>query len=214
MENQIKLSRGNSKIYKALIWNLPSGVTCPGSTEMCSKICYARDAEVFRVNTVPPARERNLRISKREDFKDLMSAKIKRSRIKLFRIHESGDFYSQKYLDDWVAIMKENPDNIFWAYTKSWNLDFTEALKLPNFFLRYSVDATTKHYPKLSIPHAAVSAVRSDFFVCPSTLVKGHKIQCMKDCSFCIENREPLTFRPHGSRSGRVSEIENKKGTK
>jgi hypothetical protein len=209
--NPITLSRGNSKIHKALIWNLPAGRTCPGATELCKQICYAKDAEVLHNNVVPQSRSRNMELAQREDFRDLMIQKLKRARLPRMRIHESGDFFSQKYLDDWVAIMKADPKRIFWAYTKSWHLDFTEALKLPNFFLRYSVDATTKHHPSLDIPEAAVSANRDDYFVCPSTLVAGHKVQCMKDCSFCAECRKPLTFRPHGNKKGRVAKAEASK---
>lgn len=209
MENPIKLSRGNEKIYKALIWNLPALQTCPGSTELCRVICYAKDAEVLYKNVVPQSRERNLVIAKLPDFRELMIEKLKRSRLTLMRIHESGDFFNQKYLDDWVAIIKQDPGRTYWAYTKSWFLDFTEALKLPNLILRYSVDVTTVHYPKQDIPHAAVSANRDDFFVCPATLVKGHAIMCMKDCSFCTETRKPLIFRAHGGKASRVKKAED-----
>jgi hypothetical protein len=207
--NPIVLSRGNEKIARALIWNLPAGKTCPGATELCSQICYAKDAEVLHNNVVPQSRARQWDIAKRPDFRELMIAKLARARLPRMRIHESGDFYSQKYLDDWVAIILADPDRTFWAYTKSWNLDFTEALKLPNLFLRYSVDATTKHYPKQVMSYAAVSANREDFFVCPATLVKGHAIRCMEHCSFCAEKNESLTFRPHGKKASRVKKTED-----
>jgi len=211
MENPIKLSRGNGKIYKALIWNIPAGTTCPGKTELCSQICYAKDAEVLYHNVVPQSRQRQLDIAKRPDFKELMIEKLKRSRLQHMRIHESGDFFNQKYLDDWVGIISHYPEMTFWAYTKSWHLDFTEALKLPNLFLRYSVDATTAHYPKQEMPHAAVSANRDDFFICPATLVKGHEIRCMKDCSFCAVTKKSLTFRPHGVKASLVKKTEDLK---
>lgn len=35
------------------------------------------------------------------------------------RIHESGDFYNQKYLDAWVMVAKSMPDILFYAYSKS-----------------------------------------------------------------------------------------------
>lgn len=206
--NPIVLSRGNEKIQKALIWNLPSRKTCPGATKICREICYAHNAEVLHNNVVPQSRARNLQIAQRADFRELMIDKLSRARLPRMRIHESGDFYNQKYLDDWVAIIKEFPERTFWAYTKSWNLDFTEALKLPNFFLRYSVDATTKHYPAQEMPFAAVSDERDDFFVCPSTLAAGHEIQCMRDCSYCAECRGSLTFRPHGAKAKKARKLE------
>lgn len=198
MENPIKLARGNSKIHKALIWNITSRITCPGATELCKQICYAHNAEVLYPNRVPQSRESNFRISRMPNFRELMIEVIKGSKMKLVRIHESGDFYNQKYLDDWVAIIKANPDRKFWAYTKSWKLDFTKALKLKNLYLRYSIDATTTHFPSQKIPYAAVSDKMNDLFICPSANVKGHEIRCMRDCYFCVETRKGLTFKPHG----------------
>lgn len=210
MKNPIKLSRGNSKIHRALIWNLPAGTTCPGSTEICSATCYAKASEVLHNNCVPQARSVNFELSKRDDFAELMIDKLKRARLDKVRIHESGDFYSQKYLDAWVDIISNITTKTFWAYTKSWVLDFSKARELGNFHLRYSIDASTKHLPKLELPAAMVSAFSDDFFVCPSTLAKGHSVQCMKDCSYCIE--EPigsLIFRPHGSKKALIGKMES-----
>lgn len=39
--------------------------------------------------------------------------------IKLFRIHDSGDFYSKEYFDAWIETAKSRPDILFYAYTKS-----------------------------------------------------------------------------------------------
>lgn len=36
------------------------------------------------------------------------------------RIHESGDFYNQNYLDAWVKVAKAFPNVVFYAYTKSY----------------------------------------------------------------------------------------------
>ena len=40
-------------------------------------------------------------------------------RIKLFRIHDSGDFFKQWYLDAWIETAKLLPHVLFYAYTKS-----------------------------------------------------------------------------------------------
>jgi hypothetical protein len=39
--------------------------------------------------------------------------------IKLFRIHESGDFFSQEYFDAWLQVVKTRSNILFYAYTKS-----------------------------------------------------------------------------------------------
>jgi len=43
----------------------------------------------------------------------------KAKEAKVVRIHVSGDFYSQRYFDSWVEVAKNNPDKLFYAYTKS-----------------------------------------------------------------------------------------------
>jgi len=37
----------------------------------------------------------------------------------IVRIHVAGDFFNQKYFDAWIALAAENPDRLFYAYTKS-----------------------------------------------------------------------------------------------
>lgn len=41
-------------------------------------------------------------------------------RGKFFRIHDSGDFYSRRYLEAWKQIADLNPDVMFWAPTRIW----------------------------------------------------------------------------------------------
>ena len=208
MKNPIILSRGNAKIYKALIWNLPAGETCPGATELCKQVCYAKAAAVLYKNCVPQSRALHLEIAKRKDFAALMIQKLDQARLRRMRIHESGDFFNQTYLNAWVKIIKAEPDYTFWAYTKSYKLNFAEALKLKNLSLRYSVDVTTKHYPEQKMPQAAVSETKDKDFICPSTLVKGHSIRCMRDCCFCIESNQSMVFRPHGKKAKLVGQTE------
>lgn len=40
-------------------------------------------------------------------------------KVKLFRIHESGDFFSDAYLKAWIAVANELPGTLFYAYTTS-----------------------------------------------------------------------------------------------
>lgn len=42
-----------------------------------------------------------------------------KKKIRIFRIHDSGDFYSQEYFDAWVETAKKRPDILFYAYTTS-----------------------------------------------------------------------------------------------
>jgi hypothetical protein len=63
-------------------------------------------------------------------------------KTKEVRIHESGDFYSGKYLEAWMEVARQMPDIHFYAYTKSIPLvkQREEELKqIPNFSLTLSV---------------------------------------------------------------------------
>jgi hypothetical protein len=78
-------------------------------------------------------------------------------------------------------------------------LDFTEALKLKNFKLRYSIDPTTEHYPKQKMSKAMVASKRPKGFVtCPASLRKGHVLKCVRDCSLCLDTSLAIHFPPHG----------------
>lgn len=119
----------NTDKVRFLIWNLPAIKTCPFATDHCKKSCYARKAE--RVySQVLPSREANYIDSLSDDFtanmiytiEKIISGRAYQGKKVIFRIHESGDFYSQAYADKWIEIIKhfENVDNlVFHAYTKS-----------------------------------------------------------------------------------------------
>jgi hypothetical protein len=123
------LSDGNMVMKGVLIWNLPSRLTCPMSTPLCRKFCYAVKAERCWKNALP-CRHENLECSKDRNFVDNMRTIIKAETLKSkkpishFRIHESGDFYNQQYLDDWKAICSYFKGIKFLAFTKSFHLDY------------------------------------------------------------------------------------------
>lgn len=136
----MKLSTGNRKLQKEfLIFNLPTKITCPGKTKLCQEACYASKAERIYPETLP-SRMNNFDRSKEENFADFAVPAIKEARgpnRSYFRIHESGDFYSQEYFDKWCKVAKAIPDMIFLAYTKNYNLDLKS--KPGNFKLYWSV---------------------------------------------------------------------------
>ena len=121
------LQLGNRKLpITTAIFNLPSKVTCPGKTALCSKVCYATKAERMYKQVIP-FRTKNLTLSQQEIFIEVITNEIEtlveKKKLKTVRIHESGDFYSQKYLDKWLVIANKFPKIIFYAYTKSWHLN-------------------------------------------------------------------------------------------
>ena len=53
-----------------------------------------------------------------EFVKNAIIAQIKANDIKLLRIHASGDFFNDEYIEMWRDIVKECENCVFWTYTK------------------------------------------------------------------------------------------------
>lgn len=164
-ENSFAVSHKNHKLVPTeniafFIWNLPAVYTCPFATDECIKNCYALKAEnrfpFAKRGSAIRSRVRNYLFSKRDDFVDIMTNEIisyskncKKQKLYV-RIHESGDFYCQKYADKWLQIIencKEYSNIYFYAYTKSFV--YFDGKKLPdNFTLRASVWCDTEESQK------------------------------------------------------------------
>lgn len=56
-------------------------------------------------------------------------------KAKIVRIHVAGDFFSQDYFDAWVAVARENPGTLFYAYTKSLSYWINRKDSLPDNFV-------------------------------------------------------------------------------
>lgn len=192
----------NNDETRFMIWNLPAVVTCPFRTAMCEKYCYARKAERM-YPSCSDARQRNFETSKRGDFvermiytieTELTSKKFAGKKV-VFRIHESGDFYSWGYMMKWVEIARhfKNNDNIvFLAYTKSIvyaiNCGYGTEEWPDNFVIRSSLWADTC-VDKIELTHAfripvytALSA--HDMDIAENNGLKFEKCRC-EDCATC-----------------------------
>jgi hypothetical protein len=171
------ISDGNKKMSFAT-WSLPAQKTCPGCTAQCSAKCYAKKAE-RQYKTAMASRVQNLTDSQSELFVGAMISEIIKSKaVKkygMFRIHESGDFYSQEYLNKWIAICKKLPNVTFLAFTKSFQLDFSECPK--NMQIVWSVwpDTDMNALPKTGKYSYAGDCVPADKIV----------IECVGHCDNC-----------------------------
>lgn len=191
-----KVSFGNKKLPKSTgIFNIPAVVTCPFRTEFCTKSCYALKAERI-YPAVRPAREFNLELSRTDNFPSLMIEKLTKIQHKIdtFRIHESGDFYNQKYLNNWFLIASEFPSIKFYAYTKSFFLDFSD--KPSNFVLIASFDKTTPQ-ARRDMYESKKAAFNNTF----SIVSKDEQASCPGDCSKCskcwTKTKQNITVNQH-----------------
>lgn len=190
--------------------------TCPGSTDECERICYAKRitgpvVDVYRQNSgsdVPPLP----------------------ADCRVLRIHVSGDFDTVEYIGAWIARLTERPDVTAWAYTRSWRvphlLESLERLRaLPNLQLFASMDPSCRDVPPagwrrawidrpIVIGEPADDEIRlvgtldersqtctldgTPSYVCPEET--GHKRDCLS-CGYCFEGkRNDVTFIEHTGR--------------
>ena len=167
MKQLLKMSKGNKKLKKTLIFDLPAGKTCPNSDKCRSYAvmnnngkltvkdgdntifrCFAASQENQYPN-VYKARKYNLDLilkSLKGEYGfyktyELINASIHKhitKNINKVRIHSSGDFFNGEYLRAWFAVARLNPQIKFYCYSKSLHLFGTNVSIPENFFLTAS----------------------------------------------------------------------------
>jgi len=181
-------------------FSLPAGITCHNKTIYCDKYCYAKKAEKAYKNVLP-SRIRNLNDSKREMFVNEVYNLLKNINIKYFRIHESGDFYSQTYLEKWFSICRLFPDIKFLAYTQMYHLDYSN--KPNNLILYWTVWPDSRNVPKDGLKAYVVDDGKGkipDYPVKPKgkncSKGMGSKVKC-ENCKYCLEGKGDVIFKIH-----------------
>lgn len=99
-------------------------ITCPNARQ-CAVGCYAQSG-TYRFKNVVNAYEERLKLTRDVNFVDILIAEIRSKTIQakakgeqcVIRIHDSGDFYSKEYAEQWYQIIRQCPDTRFYAYTK------------------------------------------------------------------------------------------------
>lgn len=183
-----KLSPGGIAVF-----NLPAGKTCG---QVCPG-CYAMKAQRL-YKSARLKREWNLAQSKRPDFVERMVREMLHGHcrdVKILRFHESGDFYSQEYVDKVAEIVSMLPDRAFYAYTKRLkDFSFKELRDLDNFNLINSLQ-----YGPLNYGDAAKVAAWKGLgaLVCP--VQKGTKgISCNVGCDLCVNPEHKHILEAYG----------------
>jgi hypothetical protein len=123
------------KVYS---FDLLSGHSCPFAEECSSKVvieggkrkikdgkktkfrCFSASQEALFTN-VYNSRKGNFTNLRQKSTGEIveMIQDVLPNNLGICRIHVAGDFFSQDYFDAWIEIAKNNPDRLFYAYTKS-----------------------------------------------------------------------------------------------
>ena len=184
------LTMGNHKLGNTIAsWTLPAnkevcGRECPG--------CYAIKAQ-YMYPAVSPSREQKYMFSKEKEFKKTIIEAAKVLQPKYIRVHDSGEFYSQEYVDNWAKIAKSFPEQIFYAYTKRMDdFNFKKLKKLDNFILINSL-----HNGRIN--YGTVENRPQDMFLCPDHKGSEARIVQPKDpicgitCTYCMSKEAEKT---------------------
>lgn len=153
--------QGNPKLGEGVFTysRLPGkvGGTCPGSSDECEAICYAKRVvmnvpvwDVWRLNSQPG--EMVQATIGGDDYYERYELPTLPTGAKLVRIHVSGDFDTVAYVRAWLRLVQAHPDVKFWGYTRSWRVEelsfHLRALRdQPNVQLFASIDESINEMP-------------------------------------------------------------------
>jgi hypothetical protein len=183
------MSQGNHKIAKNVkIFNLPAIDSCPNCS-LCAKNCYAKRAEK-RFPIVRSARMRNFslakfhkRLLKKIILRDLQAGDI-------VRVHESGDFFNEPYINMWYEIALERSDIKFYAYTKNQNFPFERFRYLMNFNVINSIlPDGSMNFGKENVVRDKAILFNAD--ICPCRRGQSSRT-CMVSCTQCLTAKKML----------------------
>ena len=178
------LTRGNKKLDKSVVgWSLPPIKSCLNCAS-CQKTCYAMKAYRLYPNC-KKSWDRNLDIAITGAFKDLIIKQLSTiKKVSTVRIHVSGDFISQDYINNWCEIIKTYPNLQFYTYTKVMHLfDFTALKSLLNMNLINSIADDGKI--NFGDENRVNELLAMGYKVCPATKTKHNDIKCGKNCTLC-----------------------------
>lgn len=196
-----KTGKGGKVYKKILVWNMPYVITCPGATEWCLSNCYNADdrLDVYPINEWCT----NLWwfINKRDVLLNTLRKQLEESpQGTAVRLHSSGDFFSNEYIDFWIKLIKLNPKVRFWGYTRSWRVaglknKINEIYNLDNVNLFASWDTTTREQPNLLRKCIVLEDTEgqkkfddnSKYHICAEQF---SRVKSCSDCGFCMSKKK------------------------
>lgn len=165
----------------AVSFGLAAITTCPVVSALC-KACYANGRNNYAFPAVKKGQARRLAVALTEEFRPRMirellaaatSAQSEGAKVLRLRLHDSGDFFDIRYIEDWIHILGSvniiSPIPVAtWAPTRTW--------AAPLIPVRIGQPEQADHMPALrtlnALPHTAIrpSALREGD---PAPIVEG-----------------------------------------
>jgi hypothetical protein len=190
------LSEGNGKLDSkyVLIFDMLAIDTCTNCSS-CKTACYAMKSQrqypgVYNRRAIWSWMARH----DLEGLESILDEQLTKTKLRIVRLHSSGDFINQDYLDMWARLIRKHAHISFYTYTKT-SLDFTEISSLPNFNLVKSILPNGNlNFGSLSYIHKMAKKYHAT--ICPYGIKGNTKIKCGKDCTACLR-KEHVLFLMH-----------------
>ena len=177
------LTMGNHKLGGKI-----ASFSLPASQGVCGRICtgcYALKAQKI-YPAVLPSREKKYFASQQTTFQSRVVESIKKLQPDYIRIHDSGEFYSQEYIEKWAEIAKHSPSFIFYTYTKRLgDFNFRKLKQQPNVVIIDSLHGGSINFGKKE-------KRPKDMFLCPDHKGSVERTVQPKDpicgtlCTYCM----------------------------
>ena len=178
MQNEIVISKGNSKIGKIPNISLPPGVPCGPGAKCYSEGCYAKNSYRMYPN-VRKAWDGNWGSYKFNPWNYFVKISnwIAKYQPHLFRWHVGGDIPSQTYLDYMVMVAQCWPDTQFLAFTKRYEFDYSDLPENLNIILSV--------WPSMPKPKNLYSLGMAFLEEDPRWDRNGYYLRCPGNCGNC-----------------------------
>ena len=106
-------------------FTLPACATCCPNAGKCKEGCYAKKGRMACATQNNAYLENFSMVKDGTLWKQLdaeitiLECRAKREGKQLrIRVHDAGDFFSVEYTNNWMDVMRNHPDVVFYAYTK------------------------------------------------------------------------------------------------
>lgn len=209
--------KGNVRIANA--FSLPAGISCPGMTGYCQKICYAgklekiykgfRDTVLYNWNMLKGLDWAGMYTLLDSMIDDFEAECDKWNAPKHFRIHADGDFFSLDYTQAWGNVIMDHPNVQFWVYTRVPE-SAIELNPLENCSVYFSADPENVLVARRLMDQGIRIAMLDDTFDDARALIGTKAVRCPENnkaiplisergsacerCGLCIFGRNNVLF--------------------
>lgn len=180
------LLKGNTKLANNVAtFSLPAGKE-NGTCAVTCKGCYALKGTYLYPSVKNGLVDRFNASKDLPTFKERIKSELKKKKhetTEFIRIHASGDFYSQDYIDAWDEIVQLFPNKVFYAYTKQNSFDYDTIKSRANFVLINSYQHGLNFGDK---DYIDTLSKKTGAIICPVNKETKNDIHCGSTCTICM----------------------------